>query len=42
MTFRDVSNISHWGNGDYEASISNDEDIEYIFSLIKQGYKIKK
>lgn len=42
MTFRDVSNIGHWGNGDYEASISNDEDIEYIFSLIKQVYKIKK
>lgn len=38
---RDVSNIGHWGNGDYEIQISNDEDIEYIFSLIKQVYKSK-
>lgn len=39
---RDVSNTGHWGNGDYEIQISNDEDIEYIFSLIKQLYKSKK
>lgn len=36
---RDVSNTGHWGNGDYEIQISNDEEIEYIFSLIKQVYK---
>lgn len=35
---RDVSNTGHWGNGDYEIQISNDDDIEYIFSLIKQLY----
>lgn len=39
---RNVSNIGHWGNGDYEIQISNDEDIEYIFSLIKQVYKNRK
>lgn len=39
---RDVSNIGHWGNGDYEIQISNDEDIEYIFSLIRQLYKKRK
>ncbi|MBK5240328.1 DUF5655 domain-containing protein [Clostridium sp.] len=39
---RDVSNTGHWGNGDYQIQISNDEDIEYIFSLIKQLYKSKK
>lgn len=38
---RDVSNTGHWGNGDYEIQISNDEDIEYIFSLIRQLYKKK-
>ncbi|WP_156946348.1 hypothetical protein [Clostridium akagii] len=38
---RDVSNTGHWGNGDYEIQISNDEDIEYIFSLMKQLYKMK-
>ncbi|MGL4731526.1 MAG: DUF5655 domain-containing protein [Clostridium sp.] len=36
---RNVSNVGHWGNGDYEIQISNNEDIEYIFSLIKQIYK---
>lgn len=36
---RDVSNTGHWGNGDYEIQVSNDEDIEYIFSLIKQLYR---
>ena len=36
---RDVSKIGHWGNGDYELHISNDEDLDYIFSLIKQSYK---
>lgn len=40
--FRDVSQIGHWGNGDYETSLTNDEDIEYIFSLMKQAYKMKK
>lgn len=38
---RDVSNTGHWGNGDYQIQISNDEDIEYIYSLIKQLYKMK-
>lgn len=38
---KDMSNIGHWGNGDYEIQISDDEDIEYIFSLIKQVYRIK-
>jgi predicted transport protein len=36
---KDVANIGHWGNGDYEIQISDDEDIEYIFSLIRQVYK---
>lgn len=40
--FRDVSNIGHLGNGDYETSIKSDKDIEYIFSLIKELYKKKR
>ncbi len=36
---RDVSNVGHWGNGDYEIQVKNNEDIEYIVSLIKQSYK---
>ncbi len=39
---RDVSNIGHWGNGDYEIQINNDDDLEYIISLIKQSYQINK
>jgi predicted transport protein len=35
---RDVSAIGHWGNGDYEIQISDDDNIEYIISLIKQSY----
>ncbi len=36
---RDVSNIGHWGNGDYELQVSDDDNLEYIISLIKQSYK---
>lgn len=39
---RDVSNIGHWGNGDYELQIKNDENIDYIMSLIKQSFKRNK
>ncbi len=35
---RDISNVGHWGNGDYEINISNDENLEYIISLVKQSY----
>lgn len=38
---KDMSNKGHWGNGDYEIQISDDENIEYVFSLIKQLYKLK-
>ncbi|MCA4900070.1 MAG: hypothetical protein ING88_14905 [Cytophagales bacterium] len=33
---KDVSNIGHRGNGDYQIQIENDNDLEYIMSLIKQ------
>lgn len=33
---RDVSQIGHWGNGDYQIIIQNDDNLEYIMSLIKQ------
>jgi predicted transport protein len=35
---RDISNVGHWGNGDYEISISDDKNLEYIISLVKQAY----
>ena len=33
---KDVSNIGHRGNGDFQIQIENDNDLEYIMSLIKQ------
>lgn len=33
---RDVSNLGHQGNGDYEIQITDDEHLEYILYLIKQ------
>ncbi|MFW2504592.1 hypothetical protein ACN078_26150, partial [Clostridium diolis] len=38
---KDMSKTGHWGNGDYEIQISDDEEFEYIFSLIKQVYRVK-
>lgn len=37
---KDVSNVGHWGNGDYELAVSDDEHLEYIFhyrTLFKNG-----
>ena len=35
---RDVSNVGHWGNGDYEVKITKSTDIGYVLSLIRQSY----
>ena len=32
---RVVSNVGHWGNGDYEIVIKDDSQLEYILRLIK-------
>ena len=34
---RDVSTTGHWGNGDYEVVITNEDNLEYILYLIKQA-----
>ena len=39
---RDISNIGHPGNGDYDLTISSEKEIEYVLSLIKQSYENKK
>ncbi|GHT73995.1 hypothetical protein AGMMS50262_06110 [Bacteroidia bacterium] len=36
---RDVSNIGHNLNGDYELKMNNSDDIDYISSLLKQSLK---
>lgn len=33
---KDISEIGHWGNGDYELIVTNTDNLEYIMSLIKQ------
>ena len=37
--FRDVSNIGHYGVGDYECKIDNDNDLDYIMNLVKVCYR---
>jgi len=36
---RDVHNIGHWGNGDYEIVLKPNSDLDYLMTLIKQSYK---
>jgi predicted transport protein len=33
---RDVSQVGHRGNGDYQLQVDSDKDLEYIMSLFKQ------
>lgn len=39
---RDVSSIGHWGNGDYEIVVRNDEELSYIMTLVKQSLEKNK
>ncbi len=39
---RDVSNIGHWGNGDYEFSLNSSADFINLMPLIKQSYEKNK
>lgn len=39
---RNITEVGHWGNGDYEIIINNDNDFEYIMSLIKQSWNKNK
>lgn len=34
--------VGHWGNGDYRIEISNEDNLDYIFDLIKQSYNLNK
>ena len=38
---RDVSNVGHYGNGDYEVRVNKDSDLDYLMVLIKQSYNSK-
>lgn len=39
---RNVSETGHWGNGDYEIIVKDNQNIEYIASLIKQSWRYHK
>ncbi|HHK2091560.1 TPA: DUF5655 domain-containing protein [Enterococcus faecium] len=39
---RNVSETDHWGNGDYEIIMKDNQDIEYIASLIKESWRYHK
>jgi predicted transport protein len=39
---RDITEIGHWGNGDYRVEISKEEDIDNVIPLIKQSLRINK
>lgn len=39
---RDVSSIGHYGNGDYELTISSSEDLNNAFDLIVSAYNYKR
>ena len=39
---RDISNIGHWGNGDYEIHLSNEETLPQAFNIIEQSYNLHK
>ncbi len=35
---RDVSQVGHWGNGNFEIMLMSEDGLEYALSLIKQAY----
>lgn len=39
---RDISNVGHWGNGDYWVIINKEDDIDNVIPLVKQSLKINK
>lgn len=37
---RDISNVGHWGNGDYEISLKPGDDLDYLMTILRQSYEI--
>jgi predicted transport protein len=35
---RDVSEVGHWGNGDYQVLVESSDEFDYLITLIKQSY----
>jgi predicted transport protein len=38
----DISKKGHWGNGNYRIKLQNDEELDYVISLVKQSLKKNK
>ena len=36
---RDISQLGHWGNGDYELKLVDLKNLNYVLNLIKQSYE---
>jgi len=34
--------VGHWGNGDYEVTLSNPDEIDYVMGLIRQSYELNQ
>ncbi len=39
MIGEDGKRIGHWGNGDYQCRIKDEDDLDYLMTLIRQSYK---
>lgn len=39
---RDISEVGHWGNGDFQIQVSSDDELEYIISLVRQSFKVNR
>jgi predicted transport protein len=35
---RDVSEVGHWGNGDYQVIVESSDELDYLMTLVKQSY----
>ena len=35
---RDVSDVGHWGNGDYQVLVESSDALDYLTTLIKPSY----
>ena len=36
---KDISNVGHWCNGDYQIIMNSTTDIDYVMFLINQSFK---
>lgn len=39
---RNVTDIGHWGNGDYRLNLLSVDELEYVVSMVRQSYKLNR